>query len=296
MKKILLILIIGCFFGATLSAQESEAVDTTKHWKISGVTTLNFSQVSLTNWAAGGDNSYSLNGLMNFSADYKKDNLSWNNTFDLGYGIIKQGQSGVRKTDDKLELMSKLGYKAISDWNYNFMLNFKTQMDKGYKYQGDTNKVKISNFLAPAYLTASLGMEYKPGDSFYLMISPFTMKNTIVSDDSLSAQAAFGVEEGEKIRSELGGFVKIAYKKDIWKNVGLNTKLDLFSNYLENPEKIDVNWEVLLTMKINKYLSANINTLLIYDYDVKYVNDQGEKLDARVQFKELFGIGFSYKF
>ena len=139
-------------------------------------------------------------------------------------------------------------------------------------------------------------MEYKPSDAFYLFLSPLTGKSTFVLDDSLSNAGAFGVDPGKNMRNEFGGFLKMAFTKDIWKNVTLNSKLDLFSNYAEEPQNIDVNWEVLVSMKVNKFLSANINTRLIYDDDTKYIDEEGVERGARVQFKEVLGIGLSYKF
>lgn len=289
----LLFLFIGI---AGLQAQDN-GQDTVKHWKMGGVNSLTFSQVSFTNWASGGENSYTLNGLINLHANYKEGRNSWENSLDLGYGVVKQASRGVRKSDDRLELMSKYGYKTTSNWYYSASLNFKTQFAKGFKYnEEEGTKRQISDFMAPGYSLLSLGMDYKPNDAFSLMISPITGKTTYVLDDSLSNQGAFGVDPGEKTRSELGGFVKLTYNKDIWDNVTLNTKLDLFSNYLENPENVDINWEVLISMKVNEYLSANINTQLIYDDNIHYINKEGEDMGPRIQFKEVFGAGFTYKF
>jgi hypothetical protein len=150
--------------------------------------------------------------------------------------------------------------------------------------------------MAPAYTLISLGMDYKPGEAFSLMLSPLTSKTTLVLDDALSSRGAFGVEEDRKMRNELGAFMKIAFSQDIWENVTLHTKLDLFSNYLEDPQNIDVSWEMLITMKVNEYLSANLNTQLLYDDNIHYFNEAGKDMGPRIQFKEVFGAGFSYKF
>lgn len=290
------ILILILTYALFVQAQEEEA-DTTSLWKTDGTTTLNFSQVSFENWAAGGENSYSFNGMFNFSANYKKERTSWDNSLDVGYGIIKQGGRDVRKSDDKLEFTSKYGYKSSSDWYYSGAFSFKTQFDKGYNYDEDAGtKKQISDFMAPAYILLSLGMDYKPSDHFTLLLSPLTGKTTFVLDDSLSSSGSFGVEPGEKIRSEFGGFVKVGFKQEIWENVNLNTKLELFSNYFEEPQNIDVNWDVLISMKINEYLSANLNTQIIYDDDINFVDDEGNKHGPRIQFKEVFGVGFSYNF
>lgn len=250
-------------------------------------------QLTLTNWAAGGENSISVNGMFNLFANYKKDKTTWDNTLDLAYGIIKQGDADMRKADDRIELSSKYGRHAFENWYYSGLLSFKSQMNDGFKYPNDS--VRISAFLAPAYLTASLGMDFKPNANFSMFISPLTGKTTFVMAQELADAGAFGVGPGENIRFEFGGFAKFMYKKDLGKNVNFLTKLDLFSNYLENPSWIDVNWEVLIAMKINKYISASINSLLIYDKDIMIADETGVEKD-RVQFKELVGVGFSYKF
>jgi hypothetical protein len=295
MKKIILLCSTLCFVLVAYS-QDAET-DSASVWKTGGVSTLNFSQVSFENWAAGGENSYSLNGIFSLHANYKKDRTTWENSLDIGYGIIKQGNRGLRKTDDKFEITSKYGYKSSSNWYYSGAFSFKTQFDKGYKYDDEAGtKTQISEFMAPAYMLLSVGMDYKPSDHFTLLISPVTGKSTFVLNDSLSNKGAFGVEPGEKMRNEFGGFLKIGYNKEIWENVSLNTKIEFFSNYLEQPQNVDVNWEMLISMKINEYLSANLNTQLIYDDDINYIDDSGKELGPRVQLKEVFGVGFSYKF
>ena len=295
MKRfVILILFLGC--ALFVQAQE-EDTDTTSLWKTDGTTTLNFSQVSFENWASGGENSYSLNGMFSVSANYKKDRTSWDNSLDVGYGIIKQGGRGVRKSDDKIEITSKYGYKSSSDWYYSGAFSFKTQFDKGYNYDEDAGtKSRISDFMAPAYMLLSLGMDYKPSEHFTLLLSPLTGKTTFVLNDSLSDSGSFGVEPGKNIRNEFGGFVKVGYKQEIWDNVKLNTKLELFSNYLEDAQNVDVNWDILISMKINEYLSANLNTQLIYDDDINYIDDDGNRHGPRIQLKEVFGVGFSYNF
>jgi len=295
MKKISLAIILISIVLST-KAQETPP-DSMNVWTAKGVSTLNFSQVSLENWAAGGENSYSLNGIFNVQANYKKDRTSWENSLDVGYGIIKQGSRGVRKTDDKFELTSKYGYKSSSNWYYSGAFSFKTQFDKGFKYNDAAGtKNQISKFMAPAYLLLSLGMDYKPSDKFTLLLSPITGKSTIVLDDSLSQSGAFGVDPGKNIRNEVGGFIKMAYNNEILKNVTLNSKLELFSSYIKEPQNVDINWELLISMKINEFLSANINTQLIYDDDIKYIDKKGTEHGPRIQFKEVFGVGLSYKF
>lgn len=296
-RNILIIFFIVIAFS--LNAQ----TDTVKsNWKKGGVVSLNASQVSFTNWAAGGQNSIAANSFVNLFANYKKGSTTWDNTLDLGYGKMRQGTDKnvvLYKTDDKIDFSSKFGQYAFEHWYYTGLVSFKSQFDEGFKNAGDT--ARISNFLAPAYLNVSLGMDYKPNDNFTLFISPLSGKITFVYDDLLSTAGAFGVVAGENIRAEFGGYIKMQYKIDLMKNITYTTKLDLFSNYIDKPQNIDVNWENLITMKINNWFSANIHYTMLYDDDVKIdwdSNDDGinDRKGAKLQIKQLLGIGITYKF
>lgn len=295
MKKFFSILAMTMILGNAFS---QEAADTL--WKFNGVTSLNFSQMSLVNWAAGGENSLAGNSFVNLNANYKSrdGNASWTNELYLGYGMIRQGNEQVRKSDDKIDLASKYGYKASEQWSYTGLLSFKTQFTEGYANPGDADRTKISNFMAPGYLNLSFGMDYKPNDKFTMFISPLSGKMTFVLDDELAG--SFGVADDKTVRGEFGGYVKIAFASTVMKNVKLNTKIDLFSNYLENPQYIDVNFDLLLSMKVNEYISATFITQLIYDYDIKFdILDDGVPTgdtESRIQLKQLFGVGLTYSF
>jgi len=322
MKKItLIVLFVGTILSAIAQTTEAEsklktqaAVDTTSGWKKGGTITTNLSQVSLTNWAAGGQESYSVVGLLSLFSHYKKGNMLWENYLDLAYGTMKQGEADWMKTDDKFDFTSKYGQKASKNWYYAGLINLKTQMTNGYNYPKAAGADPISKFLAPGYLLGAIGMDYKPSESFTAFLSPLTAKVTIVNDETLADAGAFGVEKatydefgtllthGKKTRSEFGGYARFFFKHDIMKNVGLQSKLDLFSNYLNNPQNIDVSWEVLVSMKVNKYISATISTHLLYDDDIDIVvkkdalGNPTKSVKSKVQFKEVLGIGFSYKF
>lgn len=306
--KVLKLLVLLVMFSGVLIAQN----DSTKAWTRGGMFSLNASQVSLTNWSAGGQNNISGNVLTNLFINYQEGNTSWENSLDLGYGLQKQGDASPIKSDDKIDFVSKFGYKASKEWNYSAIVNFKTQFTEGFNYPNDS--IAISNFMAPGYLVLTVGMDYKPNKHFSAFISPVTGKTTFVNNQDLANAGAFGVEaavidpatglvatKGKTIRNEFGGYIKLQVKYDIMKNVNLQSKIDLFSNYIDKPENIDVNWEMLLAMKINDYITANINTLLIYDDDIKIEVDENNDgtIDAvgpRIQFKEVFSLGLSVKF
>jgi hypothetical protein len=303
MKRTLIILVLAFTAAILTHAQTTEAEAALKKvkedlpdgWQKGGLFSIGFNQVSLTNWAAGGQNSLSGNSLFNLFADYKKESLTWNSSLDLGYGLMKQGSDGVIKTDDKIDLFSKAGLRASEHWNYAGLLNFKTQMTPGYNYPNDS--VEISNFLAPAYLLGALGMDYVPNENFTLFLAPVTGKITFVNDQVLADAGAFGVDPGKKSRTEFGGYIRALYKRDITETIAFQTKADFFSNYLDNPEKIDVNWETLLMMKVGQFITVSFATHLIYDYDIKFdTTGDGEGDADKVQFKQLLGVGLSYKF
>lgn len=306
-----LLLTICLILPAILNAQtDSTAVlpqDTV--WKKGGLLTLTFNQTSLSNWAAGGENALSLNGIAAFFTKYKKDKVAWDNNLDLAYGFLKQGDDDIVKNDDRIELNSKLGYQAFKSkvWYYTALVNAKTQFAPGYNEIGDTMRVKISDFAAPAYVLLSLGLDYKPTDYFSVYISPLTAKFTIVNNQRLADLGSFGVdaatynpitgekiEDGETLRSEFGAYLNARFQKDIMQNVNLMTKLDLFSNYQDNPQNIDVNFDLLLGMKVNKLITVSLGVTVIYDDDIMIID--GDKVGPRTQMRQVFGVGFAKKF
>lgn len=291
-----------------IKMQQTDSLD---GWKVGGVFGVNLTQASFTNWAAGGENSVAINGLLSTFANYKKGSSSWDNTLNLAYGVLKQGEDGVRKTDDRIDFMSKYGYKASKRWYYAALVNFKTQFAAGYNYPNDSTE--ISNFLAPAYALAAIGMDYKPHDNFTAFISPFTARMTIVNDRTMADAGAFGVDpaefdlvgnkikNGKTLRAEYGGYIRVMYKKEIMENINLETRFDAFANYSDEPTHIDVNMEILLSLKVNKFISATVSTQLIYDHDTEIAVDRNndgviDGTGPRVQFKEVLGIGLNYKF
>jgi hypothetical protein len=293
MKKILFLALL---FNLKSIAQEETIVkiDTT-YWDKGALFGIQFSQSSFYQWTAGGENSIALAGLHKSHANYLKGNKSWTNNLDINYGIIKQGSRGIRKTDDRIEFNSAYGQRANNNWFYSGSFNFRTQFSPGFNTKNDL----ISDLFSPAYLTLAIGMDYKPNKDFSFALSPLAGKITIVTNDSLKTIGAFGVDPGSMIRYEFGGLMRVAWKREILTNVLLDTKLQLFSNYVDNPQNIDVNWDALITFKVNKYLSFNILAVLIYDHDImvpKGFNPNGTAINGRgIQFKEVLSLGITYK-
>lgn len=285
----------------------TQVADSAQGWKKGGVFSLNLAQTSLTNWAAGGQNSFAVNGLLSTFANYRKGKSVWVNSLDIGYGVLKQGSADYRKTDDKFDLLSKYGYEAFKNFYYAALFNLKTQITTGYKYTDSpttTTKETISDSFSPAYLLLALGLDFKPNDHFSAFIAPITGKLTLVTNKRLSAQGAFGVKPGQQALTEFGGYFRAIYtrnnfKNELLKNVTFTSKVDVFSNYIKNPQNIVINWETLIAFKVNKFISASINTQLIYDDKIKVPvirNGEPIAIGSLIQFKEILGVGFSYNF
>lgn len=271
--------------------------DTTRYWKIKGENSLNFSQISFKNWSAGGENSLSLNLLLDYSANYKKNNISWDNNLIIGYGLTKQGDAKVKKSDDRIDFSSMIGRKISKHWNVSGFMGFKSQFFKGYKYSevnGVSIRKDISDFMAPAYIVTGVGAEYKPFDFFSILILPVTLKMTVVNVDEYAV--LFGLDEGDNVKYEFGGSMKASFNKEIITNVTLKSKLELFSNYISNAKNIDVLWDVAVHMKINNFLTTNFVVNMIYDDDVETVEEDGTISGARLQYMQLFGLGLTYNF
>lgn len=281
-------LILALFAILYTNAQTTTEIDTS--WKKGGFIGLNFTQVGLSQWYAGGENSLALAGNVNLFDNYAKGKITWDNTLDLNYALLQSGTADVRKSDDRIDFTSKYGRKIKegSKWYYAALLNFKSQFTDGFAYPNDS--VVVSKFLAPGYLILSLGLDFKPNEFLSFYFSPVTGKFTFVTDDDLNSIGAYGVDTGKTVRSEFGAYLNMKFKKDIMENVTFSTKLELFNNYTDkdkdNAKRIDVNWETALMMKVNKYLTAGLNTILIYDHNQI----------QRTQFKEVIGVGFGYKF
>ncbi len=300
------------FIMAVIFSGYSFAQDSTQVWKIGGETGINASEVGFYNWSKGGDNFLSGTAFLKLFANKNINGWSWENTLDLEYGVKQEDKSFLKKTDDRIEFNSKLGKKSkMEHWFYTGQVNYKSQFSKGYEY-GETlnNSTIISDFMSPGYLTISFGMDYKPNKHFSAFIAPISAKTTFVMNQDLADAGSFGVEgasyaadghrltEGKNIRVEMGANARFTYNKDIFENVNFFTKLDLFSNYIEHPENVDVDWETAITMKVNTFLNVVFKTHLIYDddIDIAWEKDGEMHLSPITQFKQSLSVGLMYKF
>ncbi|WP_430428329.1 DUF3078 domain-containing protein [Maribacter litoralis] len=284
-------------------------------WETENSFGINISEVAFVNWNAGGDNAISGLGFLKFARKYKFSNFQWDNNLELRYGLNAQEGQKLRKTEDVIRLTSNLGFKKENNsrWFYSVQLNFNTQFSNGYTYPD--RDTPISRFMAPGYLLFGAGTSYITKDEkFNLYLSPLTQKSTFVLDQDLADSGAFGVDEaildaegnvitpGKNHLLELGILITNNLSYNIADNVELKSRLNLYSDYIKSFGNIDVDWELTLNMKVNKYISTNLGTQVIFDDDILFdvvKDDTGTVTNAgtpKIQFKQVLGVGILYGF
>lgn len=303
---------ISCavLFAVTFSVKAQDSIQApVKYWKISNVFGLNATQSAFVNWAAGGRNNVSALAFINSDFNFTKNSHKWSNEIRFALGGVQYfDEPKMQKTDDQILVSTKYGYKIKEKWYFSALADFRTQFMDGFIYPNDS--VPNSRFLAPGYSLAALGVDYTPNDNLTVLMAPATGKFTFVNDERLANEGAFGVKPatldalgnvvtpGQRFRAELGAYIKVRYKKEIMKNILMQTRLELFSNYLEKPQNIDVNAEVMFNFKINSWFSASLQLNLIYDDDMRIeVQDAAGNtyMAPRTQFKQVLGIGIQYR-
>lgn len=284
-------------------------------WETQNVIGFNFSEAAFVNWNAGGNNLVS--GLLNskFVRKYKFRYIQWSSDLEMRYGLNAQEGRELRKTEDVIRFSSTFGFRrdTISNWYYSLKTNFNTQFTNGFKYPNKENP--ISAFMAPGYLFFGGGASYIPdGKKLNLYISPLTQKATFVLNQELANNGAFGVkraildidgniiEEGKKVFMELGFLITNTWENEITKNVILNHRVNLYTDYLNSFGNIDIDWELNFNLKVNQFISASFGTHIIYDDDILFdvqedangnVSQRGE---PRIQFRQILGVGLLYDF
>ncbi len=279
-----------------------------KYWSVTSLFGLSGSQTSFVNWAAGGRNNVAVLGFIDFSAIYQKRKVKWSNDVKLALGGMYYTDSagkvqGLQKTDDRIDLASSIGYEFKPFWFLTAIGGFRTQFLDGFSFPNDS--IPISRFMAPGYTSFSLGIEYSPVNYFNAYLSPVAAKMTFVNDQRLADSGAFGVKaaeldangnilkQGLRFRSEIGAYFRLRFQKEIVKNIEMKTRLELFSNYVNNPQNIDVNFENIFTFKVNKWFQASLQWNVIYDDDID-IRDSKGNIGPRTQFKSVLGLGISY--
>ena len=214
------------------SAPEAESpAPKPKYWSNSLKTQINIGQTGLVNWAAGGDNTFSLQGFIDGNANWKKKGMFWNNRLQLEMGLLYSSSKPLLQTsNDRIYLESKWGYKTekMKDVFFSANFDFKSQFAKGWDYKTPSvpddpkyynsegklmaldeldsrvqrdlwkdARVLKSNFLAPAYVNLAFGIDYNPVKWFSLNFAPITGGYVIVTDRELRQNYGMNYRKGE---------------------------------------------------------------------------------------------------
>lgn len=269
-------------------------------WSVGGNLGINLNQAAYKNWQAGGVNSVALNNIFEIFANYSDGKKwDWTNRLSMAYGFAFQ-DTLFSKTDDRIELSSRVDRLLSKKWSASGFLNFRTQFASGFSEPGiSEDTLRISAFMAPGYLVNGVGFTFRPDKKFAMVLSPATSKMTFVLDDRLSEQGVFGVSPGSNMRYEVGGYLNLLFNSPLGENIKLQSRVDVYANYVDvDYDFPDFNAEVILFMKVNEYINANITVNSIYDNDVKFDtdNDPDTPGEDKVQIKEVLSVGFSYNF
>ncbi|NND88481.1 MAG: DUF3078 domain-containing protein [Flavobacteriaceae bacterium] len=305
MKNYTILIFLFLSIPVITIAQEEE--ETPKDgWHKAGNVALLFNQAAFNaEWTGGGTSNYAANLTLAYDANYRKGKITWDNRIMADYGITKtRDNKYVRKTNDRLELNSILGRQIKeSNWYYSFFANFRTQFTSGYRYfedeTGEPQRTETTKFLSPAYLQAGPGLLWKKGDDLKVNIAPATARLILVDDaftqvnendaaalDAYNMNKYFGVDANESLRFEFGAALGAYAKFKLMENITVENILNLYSNYLEDPQNVDIDYTFNMVMSVNKYISANFTFQTIYDDNAV----QG------FQVREALGIGLNYGF
>ncbi|MDR9400810.1 MAG: DUF3078 domain-containing protein [Psychroflexus sp.] len=284
--------------SSAIYSQNSNKNDTIKHWNSNGKFSLIYSQAAFNQeWLGGGTSNYAGNVVINYDLNYKKNEIEWDTKLLIDYGITKNdNQEFSRKTNDRLEVNSIVG-KNINNtnWYYTGSFNFRTQSDKGYIFGvnegGEETRTLQTKFLSPAYTNLGLGIQWKKNDQLKVNIAPVSGR-LILADKMFTTTPGyqdgdfFGLDEGASIREEFGASLNGIAAFDIMKNISVENILNLFSNYLEDPQNVDIDYTLNLRLKVNKYISTNFTFQAIYD----------DNAIRGFQIREVLGAGLIYEF
>jgi len=296
---LILLLSVKTYSNDTINVDNAEV-----EWKYSGNFSQTFNQIKFSNWAAGGESSFNSTTMAELEAKYENENFSFENVLDLRYGLHKAEEQSLRKSDDRIDLTSKIGREFAENFKYSAMMNFKTQFSKGYNYPNDS--VAVSKFMAPGFLTTSIGIDYKPWDFLSVFFSPVAGRFTFVLDQEIADINSYGVEESKSMLAEVGGMVSLSFNKRLFEDIRLRSKVDLFNSYkdpgAESWKNSVINWETTLNFKLTDYITANFLFHLIHDHNISvpvYETVNGEEIqigEEKLQVKQTFGLGFAYSF
>lgn len=254
-------------------------------WTVTGEENLQFSQLFVSNWIKGGENSASLLHDFRWKAVFAQDRHQWETNVTSKLGLTYTSTLKGRVSDDLLDINSKYGFKAVNKWYYSFLFSFKTQLFRNYSSSDIDKENPKSTLLSPAYLQFIFGMDYKRED-LSILLSPYTGIITAVADTADIDPTSYGIDEGKRADFVNGFSVTVNWKKTIIFGIYYTTKMELFYEYFKKDGNKRFDWENVIDVQINRYLS----TRLLVEF--RYFDNESNKF----QIKENYSIAFRYSF
>jgi hypothetical protein len=297
MKKSIILIFLA--YASAVIAQEPTASPEPNPWNHDLQAGVNLNQSSYSqNWKAGGVNSVAVSTFLNGKLNYRSDKSDWTNDIQLQYGNVRNQGQGLRKNADRIFFESKYGYRISDKWNLFSSVNFLTQFDAGFEYSvvaGNERSLRISDFMAPGYLTEALGLEFKPVNYFSAQLGVGGLRHTFVLDQTLydkydvadpKYNLLYGVERGANIRTQAVFQFIGNFDKEIMKNVVLKARYQALVDYGNlTSQGIVHRLDASLLAKVNKYVQVNLTTVVLYDYDQ----------DVNVQYSQVLALGILYR-
>lgn len=285
MKHLLIILM--SFQSAMVVGQTTDS--TKSPWKRRLEIGLNLNQASFTpNWKGGGTNNFAMGSLVNGSLLYTNGKFTWSNDLQLQYGFQKNEGQTRRKTQDLVFIDTKAGYDISENLNAFGAVNFVSQFAEGLNYSKDPlgNEVArvMSRWMAPAYFTQSLGVQYKPVPYFMARLGALAMRQTFVTDPMLSAAGAFGVDSGSTVKVDYGYQIVASFDKNLAKNLNLKARYLSFGDYT-NFQRTNHRLDLIFAARITRYINTNFTAVMLYD----------RNQDLAVQWSQVLALGVLFQ-
>jgi len=288
---IILIASIGIWASPVAAQTENDSL-----WSSGGNIGLFLQQVGVSNWSGGGQNAISYGAETTLFLNRANDKSTWESSLFAAYALIKQGDQETWKNNDALIITSKYGRFFTKKLQLSAGLDFRTQFADGFDYEGanDGTDTLTSAFMAPGYLSLYVGATYKPNKALSVTLAPVTNKLTFVLDDQLAALGAYGVDRGDNVRSQMGASLTASFQKEVMTNVNIKSNLFLFGAY-DDFNHIDVNYDLFINLKVNKFITTNFGLQAIYDHDID-IEDEDGNVGPRLQLRNALTIGFNFNF
>jgi hypothetical protein len=262
---------------------------------------ININQAGFSNnWTGGGVNAFALNSNLDYKVEYNKQPFVFTTQLILLYGRSKNKDQMSRKSNDRIFWDNKLATQLSKSWFFFSSVSFESQFDNGFNYGDNGGRTLISSFMAPGYITESLGLEYKPSNYFNLRLGTGTARQTFVlnpnilySDENNPPQKAYNVEKGRSVYNELAFQAVAQFDKEVMQNLRLTTRYQLFVPYGRGPQNIDHRLDMTITARINRLIAVTVNGIALYDKDA-FIDRKDKK--PGIQASENLALGIVYRF